>query len=84
LFSTADYLDLFNAAKGYSLTEADLPEGDRVVRRIAEKIGGDFEHGDPADYFLRHRDDVVPKLSATTFDRFEALNKLLNATLPPK
>lgn len=82
VFEISDYLDLFNVATGQSLKEADLPPGDRIVRRIAEKIGADFEHGDTADYFLRHRDEVIPRLSATTLDRFEALNKLLNTTLP--
>jgi hypothetical protein len=56
-----------------SLTAADLPPGDRIVRRIAEKTGQDFDHGDPADYLLRHRDVVAPKLSMSTLDRFEKL-----------
>ena len=60
LFEVDDYLELFNTAMSKSLKEADLPPGDRIVRRIAEKIGSDFEHGDPADYFLRHRDQLLP------------------------
>jgi hypothetical protein len=83
VFDVADYLVIYNAATGQSLTEQDLPPGDRIVKRIAAKIGGDFEHGDPADYFLRHRDEVLPKLSPGTLDRFAQLIEALNKTLPP-
>jgi hypothetical protein len=83
VFEVDDYLAIFNPAMGQSLTAQDLPLGDRIVKRIAEKLGNDFEHGDPADYFLRHRDEVLPKLSAETLDRFEQLIELLNKTLPP-
>jgi predicted ATP-dependent endonuclease of OLD family len=83
VFEVEDYLPIFNAATGQSLTAQDLPPGDRIVRRLAEKLGGDFEHGIPADYFLRHRDEVLPKLSVAAFDRFEKLIELLNKTLPP-
>ena len=77
-----DYLDLFNKAMNESLTASDLPPGDRIVKRIAEKRGNNFEHGDPAEYFLRHRDEVLPKLSAGTLDNFEKLIKRINGTLP--
>jgi predicted ATP-dependent endonuclease of OLD family len=83
VFDVADYLFIFNAAEGESLTAQDLPLGDRIVKRITEKIGRDFDHGGPADYFLRHRDEVLPKLSAVTLDRFEQLIEQLNKTLPP-
>lgn len=83
VFEVDDYLAIFNPAMGQSLTAQDLPPGDRIVKRIAEKLGNDFEHGDPADYFLRNRDDVLPKLAVATLDRFEQLIDLLNKTLPP-
>lgn len=84
VFEIDDYLAIFNAAMNRSLTAADLAPGDRIVRRIAEKIGGDFEHGDPADYFLRHRDEVLAQLSPSTLGRFEKLIERINQTLPPR
>jgi hypothetical protein len=83
VFEVDDYLPIFNLAMTQSLTAQDLPPGDRIVKRLAEKLGGEFEHGIPADYFLRHRDEVLAKLSAGTLDRFELLIELLNKTLPP-
>jgi hypothetical protein len=52
------------------------------VRRIEEKLGHDFEHGAPADYFLRHRDEMLPTFGAATLDRFEKLFERINSTLP--
>ncbi len=37
---------------------------------------------EPADVFLRNRDEVLPTLSAGTLQRFEALFTRINATLP--
>lgn len=81
VFTIDDYLTIFNASMGESRSEADLPPGDRIVRRLSE-LRGDFDHGDPADYFLRHRDELLPKLSSTTLDNFERLIERLNKTLP--
>lgn len=81
LFDVEDYLRLYNGAYGKKLAETALPAGDRVVRRIAEK-NGEFEHGDPADFLLRHRDELLPQFSASTLDRFEQLIIRINGTLP--
>lgn len=81
LFDVDDYLSLFNGATGKKLKAADLPPGDRIVRRIAEKAG-EFEHGDPADHLLRHRDEMLPQLSIHTLDGFEKLIERINRTLP--
>lgn len=83
VFEIDDYLAIFNVAMKGSIAAADLPPGDRIVKRIAEKIGSDFEHGDPADYFLRNRDDLLAQLSSATLDRFEKLIERMNQTLPP-
>lgn len=83
VFELDDYLLIFNEAMGQSLAATDLPPGDRVVKRIAEKIGQDFEHGDPADHFLRNRDSLLPKLTNATLGRFEKLIDEVNETLPP-
>ena len=81
LFEIADYLLIFNGAFGKKHTEAALPPGDRIVKRIAEKFG-DFDHGDPADHFLRHRDEILPKLSERTLNCFEKLIDRINRTMP--
>jgi energy-coupling factor transporter ATP-binding protein EcfA2 len=82
LFEDAEYLMIFNRAFGASVTEAQLKGMDPIVRRIARVIGKDrFDHGQPADIFLRHRDDLLPRLSTPTLDRFERLFLTLNATL---
>jgi predicted ATPase len=81
LFDVADYLLIFNGAFGKKLAEAALPLGDRIVKRIAEK-SGEFDHGGPADYFLRHRDEILPKLSEATLSRFEKLIERINQTVP--
>lgn len=82
LFEDTEYLILFNRAFGASVTEAQLKGTDPIVRRIARVLGKDrFDHGRPADIFLRHRDELLPLLSAPTLDRFERLFMTLNATL---
>jgi ABC-type transport system involved in cytochrome c biogenesis ATPase subunit len=82
VFEIDDYLKFFNAATMRNLTAAALPPGDRLVRRIAESIDEQFDRGEPADYFLRSRDRILPALSAATLDRFEQLIANINATLP--
>jgi hypothetical protein len=84
LFTPTEYLNLYNPATGSSLKAGDLPRGDRIVRRIAEKIGGDYDHGLPADYLLRNKATVLGQVSAGTLDRFETLFNLLNKALPPE
>jgi hypothetical protein len=81
LFDVDDYLSLFNAATGKKLKVTDLPPGDRIVRRIAEKAG-EFEHGEPADHLLRHRDEMLSQLSTGTLDRFEKLIERINKKMP--
>lgn len=80
LFEIDDYLRLYNGALGKKLTDTALPPGDRIVKRIAEK-NGEFEHGAPADYLLRHRDEQLPQLGAGTLEQFEKLIARINATL---
>jgi energy-coupling factor transporter ATP-binding protein EcfA2 len=86
LFHVDDYLALYNAAFSKELKAAGLPKtAPRIVERIAkaEKVEK-WDHGLPADYLLRNRDKVLPKLRSETLDNFEKLFQALNATLPPK
>ena len=84
LFTPSEYLQLYNGGTQSTLKAGDLPQGDRIVRRIAEHVGTDFDHGIPADHLLRKKPDFLGHLSAGTLDRFERLYTLLNNTLPPE
>ena len=60
---------------------SEVPKGDRLVVRIGRLTGAPFtDHGLPADYLLRNRDKILPKLSNTTLDNFESLLVAVNAT----
>ena len=83
LFSVDDYLLLYNKAFGKSLKPGDLTGTDPIVNRIARNEGVDrFDHGQPADVFMRKRDDLLPKLSQESLDNFEKLFVRVNGTLP--
>lgn len=82
LFTVDDYLKLYNGVMGRpAITEKKLPPGDRIVKRIANLRGGDFDHRLPADYLLRHRDTVCPNLSEGTLTHFEQLIERINQTI---
>jgi hypothetical protein len=83
LFEPSEYVELFNSAFGENIKSTELTGNDPIVRKIARAIGQDrFDHGLPADQFLRARDKVLPKLSDATLDRFERLFQVVNATMP--
>jgi ABC-type cobalamin/Fe3+-siderophores transport system ATPase subunit len=82
LFAAADYLSLYNKTFKTTTTLAALNGSDAIVSRIARYMGvSRFDHGRPADYFLRHRDEVGPTLQPESLDHFEELFKRVNATL---
>ena len=78
LFTEGDYLKLFNKTFTTSLKVTDLPEGDRIVKRL-EKKHGEFGHGHVAETLLRNYSDM--SFTDTTLDRFAALIDALNATM---
>jgi hypothetical protein len=83
LFSVGDYLALFNRTFGTVISKEDLCGNDPIVRRIARHCGKDrFDHGRPADYFLRSRDEILTSLSVETLDKFERLFARINETMP--
>lgn len=83
VFSIEDFLAIFNGAFNKKVKAADLPEGDRIVKRIAALEGAEFDHGVPADHFLRKRDELLDGLSDESLDGFEKLIAQLNKTLKP-
>ena len=78
LFSEGDYLKLFNKRFSTSLKVSDLPQGDRIVKRLETKQG-EFVHGEVAETLLRNHSDIT--FTVTTLDRFAMLIDALNATM---
>lgn len=81
IFSPGDYLKLYNGAFGEQRKVGELPDGDRIVKRLLALRGSDYNHGLPADYLLRNRPDLLDAFTDTTLDQFERLFVALNATL---
>jgi hypothetical protein len=83
LFDPADYLRLYNWAFGKNRAVGDLPTtDDRIIARI-ETLEPVFDHALPAYALVGHLDEFFAGVQPTTLDRFEALVKLLNATVGP-
>lgn len=82
LFEVQEYLDLYNTAFGKNLASSDISGNGPIVARIARRQGVDrFDHGLPADVFLRDRETVLASLSEQTLGRFETLFERINKTL---
>ena len=82
LFTPEDYLKIYNASFGKNLNLSQITGNDTLVKRIAraEELNR-FDHGKPADWLLRHRDELLPSLSDQTLGNFEKLFMSVNATL---
>jgi len=82
LFDVIDYLYIYNKAFGKNVQIIDLIGTDQIVNKIARFEKTDrFDHGKPADYFLRNKLDILSKLSTTTLTNFENLFIKINMTL---
>jgi predicted ATPase len=82
LFSVGDYLKLYNCAFGASIKASELTGTDTLVKKIARHIGvDDFNHGKPADAFLRDSDKFLQNFSEHTLDNFQKLFSAVNKTL---
>lgn len=79
LFDTSNYLSIFNACYDTSYKAQDLPEGDRIVKRL-EELHGDFNHGEVAEHFLTHSDELTP--NEPTAERFRALLQAIDSAIP--
>lgn len=83
LFDPEDYLRLYNWAFGKNRVVGDLPaDHDPILKRIGS-LDAAFDHAIPAYGLTNHRDEFFASVKTTTLDRFEALFKLLNATIEP-
>lgn len=82
LFEINDYLSIYNNSFGKAYKSTDLQGSDQIVTRIARYEGVErFDHGKPADYFLRNKLDILPKLSLITLTNFENLIEKINKTM---
>jgi energy-coupling factor transporter ATP-binding protein EcfA2 len=81
LFDPDDYLSLYNAALGHSVTLGDIGPGpDRILGRIERKVGK-FNHNDPSNWLLANRGTATASMQPATLARFEALVQSINTTL---
>jgi predicted ATP-dependent endonuclease of OLD family len=85
LFSESDYLKLYNDTFSKTHKPEDLKGSDQIVNKIARLEGiPRFNHGRPADVFLRNRDKYLDELSDETLDNFEKLFEKINDTYEEK
>lgn len=79
LFSVGDYLKLYNITYGASIKAKDLPQGDRVVKRIEALVGATYGHGEVAEALPRYHHEI--DFTAHTLGRFSELIKAINNTI---
>lgn len=81
LFTTGDYLRLYNWTFDTNLAESDLPQtGEPVLRRLSQ-VRGEFDHALPAHVLTQRRAEFFQTINSKSAGRFEKLFHLLNATL---
>ncbi len=82
LFSSGDFLALCNLAFPGKMRAKDFTGTGPVVEIVARQAGEDeFDRRKPADILLRRHNRLVPRLKRETLNNFEALFKMINATL---
>jgi predicted ATP-dependent endonuclease of OLD family len=79
LFSEGDYLHLYNKTYGTSIKVADVPDGDRIVKRIEAMRGSAFVHGEVAETLLRSHHEIT--FTEMSLNRFAALIAAINDTI---
>ncbi|MFC5799314.1 AAA family ATPase [Streptomyces formicae] len=87
LFSTKDYLWLYNKATEVTINEEDLFTPDKplpILKRIGiarekQQKRRDFDHVGPAHQLTRDKDDFFAQVDDDTLDRFETVFKKLTA-----
>lgn len=81
IFTPEDYLLLYNAAFKRRSTTSSVARGDRIVKRISEKLADKkYDHYKPAETLLRDQANLLPKLSQETLDRFASLFERINSS----
>ena len=80
-FNPKDYLSLYNKTFKSKLVSTDLIGNDGIVARIERKIGAKYDHGKPADFMLRNRDEFLKNISEETLTNFAKIFEAINKTL---
>lgn len=80
VFTPDDYLVLYNAAFKKRTTLASLGPGDRIVKRIEQKLGDRYDHHKPAETLLRHQAEILKQMSEDTLGRFAQIFERINAS----
>ena len=85
LFSSQDYINIYNDSFNKNHKIEELNGSDQIVNQIARLEGVPrFNHGKPADIFLRNRDKYLDNLSEETLRNFEKLFETVNSTFEEK
>ncbi len=87
MFSTKDYLWLYNKATEVTVNEEELITPDKplpILQRIGiarekQRKPRDFDHVGPAHQLTRDKDDFFAQVDDDTLDRFEKVFKKLTA-----
>ena len=81
VFTPEDYLLLYNSAFKRKSTVASIGVGDRIVKRISDKLAGKkYDHYKPAETLLRDQAALLSQLSSETLERFATLFDRINAS----
>lgn len=79
LFTTEEYLHLYNEAFSTTISPSDLLGTDSIISRIKRHTGNKFNHYKPLQ-ILQKNPDELDKLSPETLERFGKLFDKLNKT----
>ena len=81
LFEPAFYLSLLKQSGVADLNSTSLPSHPRIVIRIEQAIGHQYDHYQPAAYLLREQGHLLAGISDNTLGRFEDLFNRINAAV---
>lgn len=83
LFTTADYLRLYNWAFDARLDPGDLADTEQpILKKLLDYNGGqDFDHAQPAHTLTERRAEFFAEPDPVTVSNFAALFELLNDTV---
>ncbi len=84
LFYGEDYVVIYNATFGSTLTMDQLPGDEECITDRIRRVEGDFNRNDPSNWFLSNLKTASFVLRPTTLDRFERLCQAINQTLAPR
>jgi hypothetical protein len=81
LFEPDFYLELLCSSGVANLSLKDLPRGDRIIKRVEQKLGQRFDHYQAAAYFLQAQEQMLPRINERSLEHFEHLFERFNVLL---